>query len=68
MVTFGIVSIWVLILIANHNPTIFSVPPGTEKLNKSAQGRLQAKIILTYYTCLTMTFVLISAEQPTNMS
>ena len=68
MVTFGIVSIWVLILIANHNPAIFSVSSGTEKLNMSAQGRLQAKIILTYYTCFTMIFVLISAEQPTNMS
>ena len=32
-----IVSAWVLIPLANHNPAIFSVPPGTEKLDKSPQ-------------------------------
>ena len=29
-------SAWVLIPLANGNPVIFSVPPGTEKLNKSS--------------------------------
>ena len=29
-----IVSAWILIPLANHNPAIFSVPPGTEKLSK----------------------------------
>ena len=67
MITFGIVSARVLIFIANHNPAIFSVPSGTEKLNKSAEGRLQAKIIPTCCTCLTITFILIS-EQPKKMS
>ena len=29
-----IVSAWVLIPLANHNPAFFFCPPGTEKLNK----------------------------------
>ena len=50
MVTFGIVSAWVLIPLANQNSAVFSVPQGTEKLYKSIQGRLQAKIIPTCWT------------------
>ena len=63
MITFGTVSAQVLIFLSKHNPAIFSVPSGTENLNKSVQGRLQAKIIPTYCTCLTTTFILTS-EQP----
>ena len=55
--------------VANHNPTIFSKPPCTEKLikffylNFSALGTFSAQIILTCCTCLKITFILIS-EQP----
>ena len=45
----------------------FSIPPDTEKLNKSSPVRLQAQIVPTCYTRLTKTFILIS-EQPTNTS
>ena len=35
----SIVSAWLLIPpLANHIPAIFSLPPGTEKLNKSPQA------------------------------
>ena len=67
MIVFGTVLARVLIFPANHNPEFFFVPSGTEKLSKSAQGRLQAEIIPTCWTCLTISFILIS-EQHTNMS
>ena len=39
------------------------LPPGTEKINKSTWGRLQAQAIPTCCTCSTITFILI-LEQP----
>ena len=36
----------IILFLVNHNPAIFSVPSGIEKRHKSAQGRLQAQIIL----------------------
>ena len=67
MITSGTVLARVMIFLANNNPENFFVPSGTEKLSKSAQGRLQAEIIPTCCTCLTISFILIS-EQHTNMS
>ena len=49
---------WVLIFPANHNPVVFSVPSGTEKVNKSAQVRLRVKITPTCCTCLTVILML----------
>ena len=37
MVTFGIVSAWVLIPLANHNPATFSVRSGIEKPRQTAR-------------------------------
>ena len=36
----------IILFLVNHNPAIFSVLSGIEKRHKSAQGRLQAQIIL----------------------
>ena len=51
----------------NHNPAIFSVLPGTEKLNKSLQADKKALVIPTCCTCLTITLILIP-ELPANTS
>ena len=51
--------------LANYNPAIISVSPGTEKRNKSPLGRQKALIIPMCCACLTIKLILIS-EQPTN--
>ena len=78
MVTFGIVSDSALTHVANQNQAFFYVPPFTEKfiikffteklikffyLNFSAQCNFSVQLILTFSTCLKITFILIS-EQP----
>ena len=52
---------------ANYKPAIFTVPPGTEKLNKFPPRQIKSPIISVCCTCWTITLILIS-EQPTNTS
>ena len=42
MVTFGIVSAWVLISAIKARPSNLYVPPGTEKLNKSPRQTISS--------------------------
>ena len=46
--------------LTNQNPATVSVPPGTKKLNRSTWRRLQTQIISKCFTCLIITFMLIS--------
>ena len=51
--------------LASHNPAIFSVPPGTEKLNKFSQTHQKSWYFVLHM--FTIALILIP-EQPTNMS
>ena len=46
MIIFDMSYLIIILFLVNHNPAIFSVLSGIEKRHKSAQGRLQAQIIL----------------------
>ena len=51
-------------LLANHNPAIFSIPLGTEKLNKSPR---QTKALIIPTCCTFLTILILILEQPTNV-
>ena len=58
----------IILFLVNHNPAIFSVPSGIEKRHKSAQGRLQAQIILMLcqnITILSKTYLLKLSDRET---
>ena len=63
-----IVSDWVLITPLNHNPAIFSVPPHTEKLNKSPEADKKALSIPICCTCFAITLMLISNSQQRSLN
>ena len=52
--------------LSNHNPVIFSIPPGTEK-HISPPGKQKILIISMCCTCLTIPLIL-TLEQPTKTS
>ena len=68
MIIFDMSYLIIILFLVNHNPAIFSVPSGIEKRHKSAQGRLQAQIILMLcqnITILSKTYLLKLSDRET---
>ena len=68
MIIFDMSYLIIILFLVNHNPAIFSVPSCIEKRHKSAQGRLQAQIILMLcqnITILSKTYLLKLSDRET---